>query len=143
MSEKASKRTKVEDIHEGTPLTFDQLKGINADTLTKWMRANHPEAKAEYLDLWQKNLNIVEKFKEVEEAPAKKNETRELTFFEIREYVCKKYNMYPVKQERVPKKTRKEIIDTLINTNWGEEESQPSGTSGKKNNKVLPEINQA
>lgn len=144
MSEKTSKRTKVEDIHEGTPLTFDQLKGIDADTLTEWMRVNHPECKEEYLSLWENEWNIVEKFKTVKGETGKKNETRQLTFFEIREWVCKKYNMYPVKQNRVPKKKRTEIIASLNRMNWGEAAKEPTEKNTPKNSgKILPEVNQA
>ena len=57
-SERPTKRTKAEDIHEGTPLASDQLKGIDADTLTEWMRKNHPECKEEYKALRSEEAHV-------------------------------------------------------------------------------------
>ena len=57
-----SKRTKLEELIEGTPLTREQYKHITVDVLHEWLKRNHKEDKETWLSLLENEQEIISLF---------------------------------------------------------------------------------
>lgn len=57
-----SKRTKLEELIEGTPLTREQYKHISVEVLHEWLKRNHKEDKETWLSLLENEQEIISLF---------------------------------------------------------------------------------
>lgn len=54
--------TTISDMVEGQPMTREAFKNLTLDVADEWVKINHPEIKAEWINICQKPQEIVKLF---------------------------------------------------------------------------------